>query len=63
MVKLSKMAKINNFFTRRRASKAFYRSIKTTFLAYFHVFPGNHQRVYYQNTVNPKKDIIGSGLN
>ena len=36
-----------NLFTRRRATKAFYRSPKTTFLAYFHVLAGNHQLAYY----------------
>ena len=36
-----------NQFTRRRASKAFYRNPKTTFLVYFHVFAGNHQWTYH----------------
>ena len=38
-----------NLFTQRRASKAFYRSLKTTFLAYFHVFAGNHQWTWKKN--------------
>ena len=33
---------VENLFTQRRASSAFCRSSKTTFLAYFHVFAGNH---------------------
>ena len=35
---LKYMTCICNLFTRKRASKASYRSPKTTFLAYFHVF-------------------------
>ena len=38
---------VHNLCTRRRASKAFYGNRKTTFLAYFHVFAGNHQWAYH----------------
>ena len=44
------------------AGKAFYRSPKTTFLAYFHVFAGNHQWAYHYNTINPNKDILALGF-
>ena len=42
--------------------KAFYRSPKTTFLAYFHVFAGNHRRAYHYNSINSDKDIFALGF-
>ena len=35
---------VYNLSTRRRASKAFYRTPRTTFLAHFHDFAANHHR-------------------
>ena len=52
----------DSLFTRRRVSKAFYRSPKTTFLAYFHFFSGSHQWAYHSNTINPNKDIHALGF-